>query len=207
MTAEELIRRQIFEACRYLSGRGFLAGTGGNVSMRVDGKRFAITPSGMDYHAMTARDVCIVNLDTLALEEGASKPSVECGLHAALLRGRPDAAAAVHTHQPLASAVALLGVEPGVPDELREVLGPRVPVVGYAPSGTPLLVHALRKELRPDAHAYLLRNHGMICCGTTMAAAISIAEHLESAARCYLREAIRIAGASEVSRAALEALQ
>jgi len=196
----------VVHACRYLSGRGFLAGTGGNVSMRVDESRFAITPSGMDYHSMTPGDICIVNLNSLAVENGTLKPSVECGLHAALLNERPDAAAVVHTHQPLASALALIGVELCVQTELQEILGRCVPVVAYAPSGTPLLVRALRKQLRPDANAYLLRNHGMICCGPTMPAAISVAEHLEEKARCYLRAAIRSAG-GEVSREALEALQ
>ena len=207
MSGQEQIRGQVVDACRYLSSRGFLAGTGGNVSMRVDAKRFAITPSGRDYHGMTAEDVCIVNLESLAVEDGKLRPSIECGLHAAMLRGRPDAAAVIHTHQPLASAVALLGVELCVPTELRGILGRRVPAVSYAPSGTKLLVRALRKQLCRDANAFLLRNHGMICCGPTMPAAISVAEQLEEKARCYLRAAIRSAGGGAVSREALEALQ
>ena len=200
MSARDEVRQQVVNACRYLSGRGFLAGTGGNVSMRLDPMRFAITPSGVDYQSMTPGDLCVVNIETLALEEGTRKPSVEHGLHAAMLWGRPDAAAVVHTHQPLASAVALLSAE-------LTVLGQRVPAVAYAPSGTPLLVRALRKRLRPDSNAYLLRNHGLICCGSTMAAAISVAEQTEDVARRYLRAAIQRAGDGELAREALEALQ
>lgn len=188
-------RQQVLDACLRLADRGFLHGTGGNVSQRIDERLFAITPSGVDYYSMTASDVCILNLDTLAVEEGARTPSVESGLHALLLRVRRDAASGVHTHQPLASAVALLGVEL-----------PGVAAVSYAPSGTRLLARALRRRLRHNIDAYLLRNHGLVCCGRTMADAIAKAESVECAAADFLRAAIERDGSGELAREALSFL-
>ena len=198
-------RQQVLEACLTLAGRGFLAGTGGNVSLRVDERRIAITPSGVDYYAMKAGDVCILDVDSLAVESGDRKPSVEVGLHAALLRCRSDAAAVIHTHQPLASAVSLVGVDLPIDDpEMQQVLGPCIKAVSYAPSGTRLLVHSLSKRLSSKINAYLLCNHGLICCGPTLADAIAIAEHAERAARRFLRETI---GRNVVSQLALETLE
>lgn len=184
-------RQQVLDACLRLADRGFLAATGGNVSLRAGDGLFAVTPSGLDYYSMSAEDVCVLRIDTLAVVEGRRRPSVECGLHAAVLRLRPDAAAVVHTHQPLVSAVALLHRRIPVPDETaRLALGEVIDAVGYAPSGTGLLVRALRRRLRADVNAYTLRNHGLVCCGTTMARALEAVELAEQAAALYLRQAI-----------------
>jgi L-fuculose-phosphate aldolase len=168
-------RQEVLDACLRLADRGFLAGTGGNVSRRCSDGLLAITPSGVDYYSMSAADVCVVRLDTLAVVVGERRPSIECGLHAAMLRFRDDASAVIHTHQPMASALALM---------YRSL--PGIERVPYAPSGTWLLVRALRRRLRRDVNAYTLRNHGFICCGATMAAAIGEAEAAEQAAADYL---------------------
>jgi L-fuculose-phosphate aldolase len=96
--------------------------------------------------------------------------------------------------------VGLLGID-------LDVDGSQVPIVPYAPSGTPLLMRAARKRLRSDANAYLLRNHGLICCGRTMEDAISAAGCVEDLARRYLVSAIGSAGANDWTREVLEALQ
>jgi L-fuculose-phosphate aldolase len=199
-------RKLVLEACLQLADRGFLPGTGGNISLRIDAKRFAITPSGVDYYSMSGDDICVANLDSLALEDSRLKPSIEIGMHAALLRARSDAAAVIHTHQPLASAVALLGVEvPVCEPDAR--MGPFMAVVPYAPSGTWLLARALRRRIAPDLDAYLLRNHGLICCGRTMNGAIAAAESAERAARRFLCGAIERAANCELAAQALEILK
>ena len=46
-------KAQVVDTCRRLVEKGFLIGTGGNVSMRVPGqKALAITPSNYDYLMM-----------------------------------------------------------------------------------------------------------------------------------------------------------
>jgi L-fuculose-phosphate aldolase len=188
-------RREVKDACVRLADRGLLAATGGNVSLRAAPGLFAVTPSGLDYYAMSPDDVCVLRIDTLEVVFGRLRPSVESGLHAAVLRSRPDAAAVVHTHQPLVSAVALLHREVPVVDETaRRVLGETIEPVGYAPSGTALLVRALRRRLRAGVNAYTLRNHGLVCCGASMDEALLAVELAERAAAFYLREAIGRSG-------------
>ena len=201
-------RQQVLKACLTLASRGFLAGTGGNVSLRVDERRFVVTPSGVDYYAMKPDDVCTVDIHSLHAEQGDREPSIEVGLHAALLGCRSDAAAVVHTHQPLASAVSLLGVDLAVeaPDAQR-LLGLSIKAIPYAPSGTNLLVRALSHRLSHSVNAYLLCNHGLICSGSTLSQAIEIADQAEQVARRFLLGAIAHAASGDLALEALEAMQ
>lgn len=194
----EAIRRHVIELCLQLSARGYLAGTGGNIALRVDARRFAVTPSAIDYHAMQPEDVCILDLASLEQLEGERAPSVESSLHARVLRARPDVHCSIHTHQPVASACALLGRELAVNgDEARRLLGARVPVVGYAPSGTGWLAGKLARALRADVNAYLFLNHGVLCCGATSAAAVQAVEALEDLARARLLHLIALRAAAQ----------
>jgi L-fuculose-phosphate aldolase len=139
---------------------------------------------------MSASDVCILKLADLSVVEGDRDPSVEAGLHARVLRARKDVRCSIHTHQPIASACALLGKELEVPPELRPSLGRRVPVAGYAPSGSGLLSMLLGRRVRSDVNACLMLNHGVLCCGSSPEDAMRIVEDLESLARAHLHSRI-----------------
>jgi L-fuculose-phosphate aldolase len=196
-------RQRIVDLCVDLSKRGYLAGTGGNVALRIDADRFAVTPSATDYLAMSAADVCVVRLSDLQRIEGERTPSVETGLHARVLRARPEVHCSIHTHQPVASAWALMNEMLGADtDDARRSLGKRVPVVGYMPSGTGLLTRLVGRALRPGVNAYLMRNHGVICCGTSVDAAVKAVEQLEQLARRHLRARISNRAALHPERAA-----
>ena len=159
-------RENVVKTCIELAERGFLAGTGGNVALRADGDHFAVTPSATDYYAMTAADVCVVRLSDKEQVEGDREASVESGLHAGVLLARPECGASVHTHQPIASAYTLLAQPLEVQDGAhRTLLGGTVPCVGYAPSGTGLLAMRVARAVQADTHAYLMRNHGVVCVG------------------------------------------
>jgi len=173
-------KKQVVEACLTLADRGYLAGIGGNLALRLDDGHFAVTPSAADYYAMRADDICVLRLNTLEKVEGDLKPSVESGLHAAMLRYHRQHGASVHTHQPLASAVAL--IDHDIPLLPGDSLGEKVALIPYAPSGTGLLVLALARRLRPDLSAYLLRNHGVICAASSLDAAIGAVSRIETSA-------------------------
>jgi L-fuculose-phosphate aldolase len=72
----------------------------------------------------------------------------------------------------------------------RAILGKRAALVNYAPSGTSWLASKLRKALKPEINAYLMRNHGIVCCGPTLAETVVRAKALESACSHFFREAI-----------------
>ena len=183
-------REHVVELCLELSRRGYFAGTGGNLMLRIDAERVAVTPSATDYLEMIAADVTVLRLQDLARLDGDKAPSVESSLHARVLKARPDVGCSIHTHQPVASACALLGRALTVPARWQATLGARVPVVGYAPSGSAWLASRLAGALRSDINAYLMRNHGILCCGADSAAALQAVDDLEALARHHLTEHI-----------------
>jgi len=194
------IRQTVVDLCVELSQRGYFSGTGGNIALRIDATRIAVTPSATDYLTMTADDVCVLRLSDLAQIEGERAPSVETGLHARVLRARADVQCSIHTHQPLASACALLGRElEVVPQALTRSLGRTVPVVGYAPSGSSWLSSKLARTLRADTNAYLMFNHGALCCGVSAQAAMLAVEDLETLASWHLMRQIAARAEQEPS--------
>ncbi len=177
------IRQNIVDLCRDLAARGYFAATGGNIALRIDTELFAVTPSATDYYSMRPEDVCVLRTADLRRVEGERPPSVESSLHARVLRARPDCNCSIHTHQPIASACALLA---------RPLPGCNsVVVVGYAPSGTGWLAAKLARAVRRDVNAYLMRNHGVLCCGPDAATTIQRVADLERLATEYLQERIR----------------
>jgi L-fuculose-phosphate aldolase len=205
-------RRQVIEACLQLAEQGFLAGTGGNVAVRLDAEHFAVTPSAADYYTLTPANIAVLRLADLRQVAGDLPPSVESGLHATLLRAKPAMQASVHTHQPLASAVALIDAPLASPEATIDAadaaeLGRLVAVVRYAPSGTELLVGALRRRLKADVHAYLLRNHGLICAAPTLGDAVTLVGHIERAAAAWLHhQALRLPPGQALRQLAISAL-
>lgn len=195
------VRQQVVELCRDLAARGYFAATGGNLALRIETDLIAVTPSATDYYSMQPDDVAVVRLADLRQLESTLAPSVETGLHARLLRARPDCRCSIHTHQPVASACTLLGEPVAVVDvRHQQLLGPSIPMVGYAPSGTGWLASKLAKAVRPDINAYLLRNHGAVCCGPDAASTVTRVAALEELASDYLRDRIRARAAADPSR-------
>jgi len=192
------IRQTVVDLCIELSQRGHFSGTGGNIALRVDVDHIAVMPSATDYLTMTPADVCVLRLADLAQVEGDGMPSVETGLHARVLRARPDVQASIHTHQPVASGCALLGRALEVPPgPMQRSLGVRVPMIGYAPSGSSWLSSKLGRRLRSDTNAYLMRNHGALCCGISTPAALQAVEDLEALARSHLLRLIHARAKTE----------
>lgn len=181
------VQEQIVELSQHLCHRGFFAATGGNLALRLDAQHIAVTPSATDYFAMRPEDVCVLRLKDLAQISGERAPSVESGLHAKILRARPDVQCSIHTHQPVASACTLLGKPMEVPDPaLWDCLGKHIPLVGYAPSGSSWLAGKFGRAIRWDYNAYLMRNHGVLCCGPDVETTLLRLESLETFCRDYL---------------------
>ena len=139
-------RELVVDVCRTLLERGYLKATEGNVSVRVPGEdAFAITPSSYDYAKMQPGDICVLDLDGRHIL-GVMKASIEAGMHAAVYGGAPDVSVIIHTHQPYASALALVRRPiPALFDEQVRFLGRSVEIVDYAPVG-----HLLPQEERGE---------------------------------------------------------
>jgi L-fuculose-phosphate aldolase len=182
------LREEIVRTCRLMSDTGLVAGTEGNVSARTPEGAVLVTPSGLDYAIMEPEDVVLVSLDGKTLE-GAFEPSVETPMHTGIYRARPETRGIVHTHARYSTTLACLNWEiPPVHYMLANLSDEgRVPVARYATYGTEDLAENAARALG-DAHsACLLRNHGTIAVGTTVAEAFSRTELLEQMAELYYR--------------------
>lgn len=173
--------------CQALLTRGYLKATEGNISVRIAGQaQFAITPSNYDYAKMQEADICVLDFDQNQLE-GAMKPSIESGMHTAVYQNRPDVHAIIHTHQPYASALALINKPiPALFDEQVRFLGRSVEIIPYAPSGTGFLKNKVKGKIKNGSNAYILQNHGVLVLGGDVERAIHNMALLEKCALAYL---------------------
>ena len=173
--------------CRTLLERGYLKATEGNVSVRVPGRElFAVTPSNYDYAKMESDDICVLDYD-LRRVAGTMKASIEAGMHAAIYQQRRDVNVVIHTHQPYASALALIDKPiPALFDEQVRNLGRGVEIVRYGPSGTSFLKNRVKARLKNGDNAYILANHGVLVLGGDVEQAIHNMALLEKVALDYL---------------------
>jgi ribulose-5-phosphate 4-epimerase/fuculose-1-phosphate aldolase len=180
-------RELVVNTCHILLQRGYLKATEGNISVRVKGENaFAITPSNYDYAKMTAEDICVLGYERNVLT-GTMKPSIESGMHAEVYLTRPDVHAIIHTHQPYASALALIKMPiPALFDEQVLFLGKSVDIVPYAPSGTKFLSGKVGKQVKSGNNAFILQNHGVLVLAVSTERAIHNMALLEKCALTYL---------------------
>lgn len=183
------LRALVADTGRILLEKGLVARTWGNISARKDGKKFAVSPSGLGYENMTGDDVPIFDMET-STWEGPRKPSSEKKIHAAAYRLYPDVNFVIHTHQDYATAVGLVGT--GVlklTKEEKEVLG-TIEVAGYGLPGTGKLSGNVESALKKGAKVVLMLHHGALILGKDREDAISKAEMLEAVCKRAVMEKI-----------------
>ena len=180
-------RELVVDVCRTLLDRGYLKATEGNVSVRVPGEdAMAITPSSYDYGKMEPGDICVQELDGRQVL-GSKKASIEASMHAAVYELRDDVSVIIHTHQPYASALALMERPiPALFDEQVRYLGRSVELIPYAPSGTGFLRKNVTKKVGSGANAFILENHGVLVLGGSAEQAVHNMALLEKVALDYL---------------------
>ena len=183
---------RLASAGREFFRRGWVLGTSGNFSAVLSHEplRLAITSSGVDKGALTAADVLQVDGDARVIQ-GAGRPSAETKLHIRVVRLR-GASAVLHTHSVwgtiLSEAYAaqdglsiegyemLKGLEGVVTHEHREWL----PIITNCQDADVLAQRVEAALTRhPNAHAFLIRRHGLYTWGQSIAEAQRHVEILE----------------------------
>jgi methylthioribulose-1-phosphate dehydratase len=96
---EERVKDQLIADARDFYRHGWLLGTSGNLSARLDPKTFLITTSGLDKGRLSSADFTTCDLEGQACDSGARRPSAETGVHAAIYRRLPSVGAIYHVHQ------------------------------------------------------------------------------------------------------------
>lgn len=108
----EELKQQVLAANLALPAHHLVTFTWGNVSA-IDREKdlVVIKPSGVDYTAMTADDMVVVDLHTGNRVEGSKNPSSDTATHLALYRQFPGIGGIVHTHSRHATIWSQAGLD------------------------------------------------------------------------------------------------
>lgn len=179
---EQRLRAEIVAAGATLARLGLVRGAEGNISARIDGERFLVTPSGWAKGRLVGADLVLCRVDA----EPAPGASSEALAHLLTYRRCPDVAALVHAHPPAVLALATRGAIPD-PGLLREggLLVPRVARVPALAPGTRELAEECAVALS-RAPAVVMARHGAITSGDTLRQALQRMEVLELLAQTAL---------------------
>src|SRR4051812_8779793 len=105
------LREQVLAANRSLADRGLAPFTFGNASgIDRDAGAVVIKPSGVKYHAITAEDLVVVDLDG-GVMEGVRRPSSDMPTHLVLYRAFASIGGVAHAHSHYATVFAQAGKE------------------------------------------------------------------------------------------------
>ncbi len=158
-------------------------GSAGNLSSRLP-VGFLVSPSGCELDRLTADDLVV--MDSHGSHADGTRPSSEWRIHRDIYRARPDVGAIVHTHSFHATALACHGR--GIPPFHYMVAvagGAQIPCAGYATFGTQALSDNVLTALT-GCDACLIAHHGVVATGAEPAAALALAQEVETLAGMYL---------------------
>lgn len=178
------MRQTLIDSARKMTAAGLNKGTAGNLSVR-EGEGFLITPTGMDYEALTVDDIVFMRLD--GSHEGTRKPSSEWRFHRDLYAARPEAGAVLHAHSPFATSLACLRRDiPPFHYMIARFGGDTLRCADYATFGTQALSEAALRAME-NRSACLLANHGMLLHGRDLKQALDLGIELEALCEQYWR--------------------
>jgi len=196
MTAQARLREEVCALGRSLHQRGYVHGSTGNISARLEGDAgYLVTPT----------DACLGALDPAALARvgpdgrhlGGAAPSKSLVLHRAIYAADASARCVLHTHSAHLVALTLAGVWSA--DDVLPPITPyfvmkvgRVPHIGYRRPGAPEAAEAVaeaiaryQQEGRP-IRAVMLARLGPNVWHDSPAAAMATLEELEETARLWM---------------------
>jgi len=181
-----MLKTKVLEIGRKIIQTGLVAGTWGNISAWDSSRKgYWITPSGMDYLALSEEDLVLLSLENKVLE-GERKPSSEYLLHTAIYQSRPGIQAIVHTHSAYATAHSVSRVAlPGLVEDLVMIAGGEVEVAEYYLPGTTQLAQAAVSALG-EKNAVLLANHGLVGVGSSLEEALKVCQVVEKSAQIHV---------------------
>jgi L-fuculose-phosphate aldolase len=188
VSSEWRVRRELTEVGRRLHAQGLVAGSDGNLSVRVLPDRFLVTPAGAGLGELRPADLLYVDADATVLVRLASgaRPTSELPMHLAAYAERPDVRAVIHAHPPCATALTLAGLsldDPLLPEIVLHFGA--IPTAPYATPASPAGACAVRELIRGH-DAVLLERHGALTVGSDLGQALHRMEKVEQAARVLL---------------------
>ena len=202
MDSPVVLRREIVRVGRLMYERGLIAAAEGNLSVRLGGRLFLVTPGGVSKGALRPQDILEVGADGRCVQ---GRPTSEWPLHREVYRLRTDSAAICHAHPPWATAFAVAGrdLDGTVLTETTDTM-PVVPLAPRTRPGSEDLAASVATLIRHH-DAVLLGNHGALAVGPDLATAFARLETVERLAQVTLLAEVAL-GRSSLDPAALTSL-
>ena len=178
-------KEEIIKAGMKLDRYGLISLAGGNVSLRMPSGEILITASGMIYEDMVPDDIVVMDLDRNIIE-GKRKPSSDTDGILYIFKHMPEVNAAIHTHQPYATAVSLIADE--IPADLTTMGNACRGAVKCTPYSSPGSVEMGMDVVNNigEQLAVILGHHGVMTVGDSLKQALNAAVYLEECAKGYL---------------------
>ena len=164
---------------------GLVKLSAGNISVRK-GNHVIVTPSGKEYKKLTPDDMVVIDMVGNTVE-GKNMPSLDSVGLLYIYNHLPQVCAAIHTHQPYATALSLIVDElPPITTTLVNAVGSsKVYISAFAPAAKVETGIETVKNLR-GGRAVILQQHGVMTVGSNLEEALYAAVYLEDAAKAYL---------------------
>ena len=173
----ENLKEEVLEANLDLVRHGLVIFTWGNVSAidRASG-RVVIKPSGVEYEALKAEDMVVVDLDGNVVE-GSLRPSSDTPTHLALYRAFEGIGGVVHTHSTYATAWAQAGLD------IPSLGTTHADYFHYEAETGAVIVERFRSLDPLHTPGVLVKNHGPFAWGRDAHEAVYNATVLEQVAK------------------------
>lgn len=176
------------DICRYgrsLFERGLTPGSSGNISVRLDGGGWLVTPTNASLGFLDPARLSRVDANGRHID--GDPPTKEIPLHGAVYDTRENARAIVHLHSTHCVALSMLpGLDPHcalpalTPYQLMRCGA--TALVPYFRPGDSAVADAIR-ALEGKHTSILLANHGPVVAGDSLEAAVFSCEELEESAK------------------------
>ena len=208
MTHDE-IKQELIWAGKVLVAEGQDDFTRGHISFRLpdNSSLFFMKPHSLGLDEITPENILTIDLDGNVVA-GAARRHSEVYIHSEIFKARPDVNCVLHTHAPYAVALSATGrpmrcySQPGA--LFYEALGVYADTINLV--RTAEMGAGVAAALGPH-RAVLLKNHGVVAVGASMAETVVGAIMLENAALVQLTAEAAGEPAPEFPRADIEKLK
>lgn len=189
----QAIREDLVKGCKVLyASQAGGNGLAGHLSAKLDEDRILIKPRPVSWWSLTPADLIVIDFNGTRVDGPASERSAvrEWPIHAQIYRARPDVAFVMHAHPSASTIMAALGIAVEPLDQDCSTFVDHLPVYDNCALSisTPALGDEVARALG-NMRALLLKNHGSIVTGTSIAEVCVTAYRLEKVAETMLRAA------------------
>lgn len=184
--SEQKVRNDLQQTGKYLMEYNLAWGNAGNISARLNDKRYLITASGTFLGELESDDLVECDLFGDFVAPSEKKSSKETPMHKAIYQSRPDIGAVLHSSPFYSTLIACSSIE--IPSNLfveTMYYLEKVERVPYFHPGSHELGEAVREKAKL-ANILLLENHGVLVYDVNIKEARMALQTLEMACKMII---------------------